>query len=178
MLKIITIIAIVAAAAVAALLGYAATRPDTFRVARSTVIQAPPERIYALLDDFRAWRAWSPYENLDPAMTRAYGGPARGLGATYAWKGDRKAGAGRMEIVQAAVPSKLDIRLDFAEPFASRNRALFTLAPEGDATRVTWAMEGPSPFMFKLMGVFMNMDKMVGADFEKGLASLKAQAET
>ena len=171
------IIAIVVVAAVVALLGYAATKPDRFRVARSTVINAPPERIYALLDDFHKWGAWSPYEKLDPAMSRTYGGPARGLGSTYAWSSDGKAGAGRMEIVEATVPSKLLIDLDFTKPFQSRNKAIFTLAPEGGATRVTWAMEGSSPYLFKVMDVIFNMDRMAGKDFETGLASLKAEAE-
>ncbi|WP_165185040.1 SRPBCC family protein [Caulobacter soli] len=171
------IIAIVVVVAIVALLGYAVTKPDTFHVARSIVIKAPPEKIYALLDDFHAWRGWSPYEKLDPAMTRTYGGPARGLGATYAWTGNGKAGAGRMAIVEAAAPSKLQISLDFTKPFAAHNVAIFTLAPEGDATRVTWAMDGPSPFFFKLMDVVFNMDRMLGKDFEAGLADLKAKAE-
>ena len=171
------IIALVVVVAVVALLGYAATKPNTFHVARSTLIKAPPERIYALIDDFHAWGAWSPYEKLDPAMTRTYGGPGRGLGATYAWVGNGKAGAGRMEIVRAAAPSQLEVRLDFTKPFKARNMAIFTLEPEGDATRVTWAMEGPSPFMFKVMDAVFGMDKMLGKDFDAGLASLKAQAE-
>ena len=174
MLKIIAIVVVVA---IVALLGFAATKPNQFRIARSTVIKAPPEKIYALLDDFHQWGAWSPYEKLDPAMSRTYGGPAGGLGATYAWSGNGQAGAGRMEIVEAAAPSKLVVDLDFTKPFASRNKAIFTLVPEGDATRVTWAMEGPSPYMFKLMDVICNMDKMLGKNFETGLASLKAEAE-
>lgn len=171
------IIAIVVAVAIVALLGYAATKPNHFRIARSTVIKAPPEKIYALIDDFHQWRAWSPYEKLDPAMTRTYGGPASGLGSTYAWNGNGKAGAGRMEIIEAAAPSKLVTRLDFTKPMQAHNRAIFTLVPEGDATRVTWAMEGPSPFLFKVMDVIFNMDRMAGKDFETGLASLKAEAE-
>ena len=171
------IIAIIVVVAVVALLGVAATKPNSFRVARSTVIKAPPEKIYALIDDFHAWGAWSPYEKLDPAMTRTYGGPARGLGSTYAWVGNGKAGAGRMEIVEAAAPSRLKVQLDFTKPFKARNTAIFTLVPEGDATRVTWTMEGPSPFMFKVMDVVFGMDKMLGKDFDAGLASLKAEAE-
>ena len=171
------IIAIIVVVAVVALLGVAATKPNSFRVARSTVIKAPPEKIYALIDDFHAWGAWSPYEKLDPAMTRTYGGPARGLGSTYAWAGNGKAGAGRMEIVEAAAPSRLKVQLDFTKPFKARNTAIFTLVPEGDATRVTWTMEGPSPFMFKVMDVVFGMDKMLGKDFDAGLASLKAEAE-
>ncbi|MFZ0267805.1 SRPBCC family protein [Caulobacter sp.] len=171
------IIAIVVAVAIVALLGYASTKPNHFRIARSTMIKAPPEKIYALIDDFHKWGAWSPYEKLDPAMTRTYGGPASGLGSTYAWSGSGKAGAGRMEIVEAAAPSKLVTSLDFTKPMQAHNRAIFTLAPEGDATRVTWAMEGPSPFLFKVMDVIFNMDRMAGKDFEAGLASLKAEAE-
>ncbi|KQY98895.1 polyketide cyclase [Caulobacter sp. Root1455] len=171
------IIAIVVAVAIVALLGYAATKPNHFRVARSTVIKAPPEKIYALIDDFHKWGAWSPYEKLDPAMTRTYGGPASGLGSTYAWSGNGKAGAGRMEIIEAAAPSKLVTSLDFTKPFEVHNKAIFTLVPEGEATRVTWAMEGPSPFLFKVMDVIFNMDRMAGKDFETGLASLKAEAE-
>jgi uncharacterized protein YndB with AHSA1/START domain len=175
MLKIIAIVLVVA---IVGLLGLAATKPDHFRVARSTLIKAPPEKIYALIEDFHKWGAWSPYEKMDPAMTRTYGGPTSGLGSTYAWSGNGKAGAGRMEIIEATAPSKLVTSLDFTKPFQAHNKAIFTLEPEGDATRVTWAMEGDSPFMFKLMDVILNMDKMAGKDFEAGLASLKAEAET
>jgi len=174
MLKIIAIVFVVA---IVAVLGYAATRPNTFRVARSTVIKASPEKVYALIEDFHAWRSWSPYEALDPAMSRTYGAPAKGVGATYDWSGNGKAGAGRMEIVQARPPARIDIALDFTKPFAAHHKASFVLVPEGDATRVTWAMEGASPFMFRLMSLVVDMDKMLGKDFETGLASLKAQAE-
>jgi uncharacterized protein YndB with AHSA1/START domain len=174
MLKVIVILVFVA---IVAVLGYAATKPDHFRVARSIVITAPPEKIYALLEDFHRWRAWSPYEKLDPAMSRTYGGPANGLGSTYAWSGNGKAGAGRMEIVEADAPSKLAVSLDFTKPVEAHNKAIFTLVPDGDATRVTWAMEGPSPYLFKVMDVIFNMDRMAGKDFEAGLASLKAEAE-
>ncbi len=174
MLKIIAIVVVIA---ILAVLGYASTRPNSFHIARSTVIQASPEKVYALIEDFHKWRAWSPYETLDPAMTRTYGGPVSGLGATYAWAGDGKAGAGRMEIVKAVSPRELDMSLDFTKPFKAHHEAIFTLVPEGDATRVTWAMEGASPFMFKLMGLVINMDNMIGKDFETGLASLKTEAE-
>ena len=173
----IEIIAIAVVAAIVALLGYAATRPDSFRIARSAVITAPPETIFALIADFHRWTAWSPWEKLDPALNRAYGGPASGLGATYGWEGNGKAGAGKMEIIEAAPPSKLKIDLAFLKPFKARNTAIFTLESQGDATRVTWVMEGPSPYISKLMGVVFNMDKMVGGDFETGLANLKALAE-
>jgi uncharacterized protein YndB with AHSA1/START domain len=171
------IIAIIVGVAVIAVLAYAASRPNSFHVARSIVIKAPPEKIYGLIEDFHHWRAWSPYEALDPTMSRTYGGPSRGLGSTYAWESRGKAGAGRMEIARIAAPSALDIDLAFTKPMRANNKALFTLTPEGDGTRVTWAMEGASSFLFKLMGLVFNMDKMIGTDFETGLASLKAEAE-
>ncbi|MBO9709330.1 MAG: SRPBCC family protein [Caulobacter sp.] len=171
------IIAIVVAAAIAGLLAYAATRPDTFRVSRSTVVNATPDKIYPLLDDFRRWSVWSPYEGLDPAMARTYSGPASGVGAAYAWDSKGRAGVGRMEIVQAQAPQNLKLRLDFNKPMKSSNNVTFTLEPQGAATRVTWTMEGPAPFISKLMGVIFNLDKAVGRDFEAGLAKLKAQAE-
>lgn len=171
------IIAIVIVVAIIAVLAYAATRPNTFHVARSIVIKAPPEKIYALIDDFHRWRAWSPYEVLDPAMARTYGGPASGLGATYGWESQGKAGAGRMEIVKAVAPANLEIRLDFTKPMRANNTTLFTLAPEGEGVRVTWAMEGPASLMFKVMSLVLNMDRMIGTDFETGLAKLKAEAE-
>lgn len=170
-------IALVIAVAIAALLGYAATRPDTFRVERSTVIQAPPDEVYALISDFHAWPAWSPWEKLDPAMARTHGGAASGVGATYAWQGNKDVGKGRMEIKQADAPRQLAIALDFLEPFEAHNTAEFTLTPEGGATRVNWAMHGPSPFISKLIGVFVSMDSMIGKDFEAGLAAMKAAAE-
>ena len=173
----IKIAAIVVAVALAALLGYAATRPDTFRVARSAVIKAPPEKIFAQIEDFHRWGAWSPYEKLDPAMTRAYSSPASGPGATYGWNSTGKAGVGDMKITEAAVPSRLALDLNFTKPFTSHNKVVFTLEPLGEATRVTWAMKGPAPYISKLMGVFFNMDKMVGGDFETGLANLRAASE-
>jgi hypothetical protein len=174
MLKIIAIVVVVA---IVALLGYAATKPSSFRYARSTVIKAPPETIFAQIEDFHRWGAWSPYEKLDPAMARTFSNPASGVGATYAWDSKGKAGVGNMKITQALAPSRLVLDLNFVKPFTAHNKAIFTLEPQGDATRVTWAMEGRAPYVAKLMGVFFNMDKMVGADFEAGLASLKAQAE-
>ena len=170
-------LALVFAAAVAALLIYAATRPDAFRVQRDTHIQAPPERVFALLNDFRRWSEWSPWEKLDPAMQRSHSGAAAGPGAVYAWQGNGKVGAGRMEIKQAAAPRNLSIQLDFIKPFAARNTSEFTLESQGAATHLVWAMHGPSPFISKLMGVFVSMDKMIGKDFETGLANLKAASE-
>lgn len=174
MLKIIGI-AIVALLAV--VLGLAAAQPDTYRVQRTATIQAPPEKIAALINDFHNWRSWSPYEKLDPAMSRTYSGAASGEGAVYAWDSEGKAGAGRMEITDAS-PRQTAIQLDFLEPFESSNVAEFTLEPRGDSTQVTWAMRGPNPYVAKVMCVFLSMDDMVGKDFEAGLANLKAVAES
>lgn len=170
-------ILIVVAVAIAGLLLYAATKPDVFRVERSTLVNAPPENIYPLIADFHQWTKWSPYEKLDPAMKRTYGGAESGLGANYAWDGNKDIGAGRMEIDEATPPSKIHIKLDFLRPFEANNRAEFTMTPEGDGTRLTWAMHGPANFISKLMGTLFDMDKMVGKDFETGLAALKAEAE-
>lgn len=174
MFKTISIVVVVLLAAV---LLFAATRPDTFRVQRTTSIKAPPEKIFVLINDFQRWGAWSPYEKLDPAMKRTFSGTASGKGAAYAWEGQGKVGAGRMEILDAPAPSRVTIQLDFIKPFEGHNIAEFTLDGKGDATNVTWAMHGPAPYMSKLMGVFLNLDSMIGKDFEAGLANLKTIAE-
>ena len=168
---------IVVVLAVAGVLGYAATRPAFFTVERTASIEAPPDRIFPMIEDFRRWKDWSPYEKLDVNMKRTLGGAAKGAGAIYAWDGDTKAGAGRMEITDAPAPVRVTIKLDFTRPFESHNTAEFRLVPKGNATEVTWAMHGPSPFLAKLIGIFMDMDRMVGKDFEAGLANLKAIAE-
>jgi uncharacterized protein YndB with AHSA1/START domain len=170
-------ILIAVVAALAALLVFAATRPDDFRVERKTVIQAPPEKVFALINDFKQWPQWSPWEHIDPNMKRTLGGAPAGQGATYAWEGNKEVGSGRMEIRQSVPTSKIDIQLDFLQPFEAHNTAEFTLAPQGSGTEVTWAMYGPANYMTKLMSVFASMDKMVGPDFEKGLANMKAVAE-
>jgi uncharacterized protein YndB with AHSA1/START domain len=161
----------------AAILVLAATRPPAFLVKRSTTIAASPDRIFALIADFHCWALWSPYEKLDPAMKKTFAGPPSGVGAIYEWSGDRKAGAGRMEIVDAPAPSKVSIKLDFSKPFEAHNIAEFTLMPRSDGTDVAWSMRGATPFMLKLMSLVLNMDKMIGRDFEIGLAQLKAVAE-
>lgn len=155
----------------------AATNPDTFRVERSITIKAPPERIFHLIDDFHNFGAWSPWEHLDPAMQRSITGTPSGKGAVYEWSGNAKAGAGRMEILESTPSSRVKMQLDFLKPFRNRNTAEYTLTPQGDATKVTWAMYGPSPFISKIMQVFVTMDKMIGGDFDKGLAAMKAAAE-
>jgi hypothetical protein len=160
-----------------AALAYAATKPDAFRVERMTSINAAPDTIFPLLDDFQRWAEWSPWEGKDPAMKRTYTGAPAGQGAVYAWRGNRNVGAGRMEIVETSPPLRLMIDLHFLKPFEARNKAEFLLEPAGAATRVTWAMHGRAHPMMKAMGLFMNMDRMVGRDFETGLANLKRLSE-
>jgi hypothetical protein len=174
MLKIIAIIVVVL---LIALLIYAMTRPDTFRVQRTTRINAPPEKIFPLINDYRGWGSWSPYEKLDPAMKRTYSGAANGKGAVYEWEGNNKAGKGRMEITNSSSPTQVVINLDFVKPFEAHNIVEFTLDAKGNATDVMWAMRGRSPYIAKVMGIFFNMDRMVGKDFETGLANLKAVTE-
>ncbi len=161
---------------IAALLLLATTRPDSFSVERRIVVQAPPEKIQPLLADFHRWAEWSPWEKLDPAMRRTFGGPSAGVGATYGWKGNKDVGSGAME-VKALAPDKVSIQLDFIEPFEGHNTCDFLLAPQAGGTEVRWVMFGPSPYISKLMGVFVSMDSMIGKDFDKGLAQLKAAAE-
>ena len=170
-------IALIAAVALAAVLIYANTRPDTFGVQRSATIKAPPEKIYAFINDFQQWRGWSPYENKDPAMQRTFGAVTAGPGASYAWDGNKEVGQGRMEISGTTAPTLVTIQLHFVKPFEAHNQVDFRLDPQGEATRVTWDMRGPAPYVTKLMGLFFDMDKMVGRDFEVGLANLKAAAE-
>jgi uncharacterized protein YndB with AHSA1/START domain len=177
MSTVIITIAIILAVAIAAILTLASTKPDTFSIERSAVINAPAERIFSVLNDFHQWGGWSPWENKDPDMKRTYGGPERGRGAVYGWEGDKNVGTGRMEILEANTPSKLVIKLDFFKPFEAHNTAEFTMLPQGNATNVHWVMHGPATFMSKVMTVFVNFDKMVGKDFEQGLANLKTLTE-
>jgi hypothetical protein len=170
-------IALVLVVLIVALLAYAATRPDAMHVERVASIKAPPGKIFPLINDFHSWRSWSPYEKLDPAMKRGYSGAANGKGAVYEWDGNSQAGQGRMEITNTSAPSHVTIALDFIKPFEGHNVARFALVPHGDSTTVTWAMDGPSPYVAKLMGVFVNMDTLIGKDFETGLANMKAIAE-
>ena len=163
---------------VAAVLLFAATRPDNFSVQRTTSIKAPPEKIFPLINDLHRWTSWSPWEKMDPEMKRTYSGTASGKGAAYAWQGNSKVGEGRMEISDTSPPSKVTIKLDFIKPFEAHNTAEFTLEPKGDSTSVTWKMHGPSPYLAKVMGIFVSMDSMIGKDFETGLANLKTAAES
>ena len=176
-MKIFLIIVVAMLVILGIILVIASTRPDSFRIQRTATIQAPPAAIYPFLADFHRWAVWSPWEKMDPAMTRTFGGADSGVGATYAWKGNKKVGEGGMEITEATEPTRVVIKLDFLKPFEAHNIAEFTLSPQGDATTITWAMSGPSPLMAKVMGLFMSMDAMVGKDFEAGLANLKKAAE-
>lgn len=174
MLKITAVVIVVL---IAGVLIFAATKPDTFSVHRAAGIKAPPEKIFALINDFKRWDAWSPWEKKDPAMKRTWGATTSGKGAAYAWEGNNDVGQGSMEITDSISPSKIALKLDFVKPFEGHNIVVFTLEPKGDVTNVTWAMQGPAPFISKVMQVFCSMDSMVGKDFETGLANLKAAAE-
>jgi uncharacterized protein YndB with AHSA1/START domain len=177
MLKALGIIAVVLAVAVAGIAAYATTKPDSFHVERTRDIKAPPDRIFAMITDLRGWNAWSPYEKRDPQMQRSFSGAESGKGAVYEWDGNKNVGKGRMEITDATPASTVVIKLDFIRPIEGHNVARFTLTPQGDATRVTWAMDGPAPFVSKVMQVFVDFDDMIGKDFDDGLNNLKALAE-
>ncbi|MCP1626189.1 SRPBCC family protein [Pseudomonas nitroreducens] len=174
MLKWIGLVVVVAVAIVLVL---SANRPGTFRVERTLRIQAPPEKIQGYIEDFHQWRQWSPFEKLDPDMQRTFSGAEKGRGAVYAWAGNGKAGAGRMEILEINPGNRVTIALDFLKPFKASNTAEFTLVPRDGGSEVTWAMFGPVPFVAKIMHLFFDVDSMVGKDFEAGLANLKALAE-
>jgi uncharacterized protein YndB with AHSA1/START domain len=178
MFETIAIVAVLLAIALAIVLILALAKPDTFRVQRATSIKAPPERIFPLISDFHRWKDWSPYENRDPAMQRDYSGALCGKGAVYGWDGNKNVGSGRMEILDAPAPSKIVIKLDFYKPFEGHNTAEFTMLPQdATTTSVVWLMHGPSSFIHKVMQVFMNLDHMIGKDFEVGLVNLKQLVE-
>ncbi len=147
-----------------------------FEVTRSATIDAPPERIHALVNDFREWRKWSPWEDLDPHLERTYGGAERGVGATYSWRGNRKAGQGGMEIT-GSTSERVEVRLEFIKPFKAVNQVVFAITPTGDGSEVTWTMTGEQRGLAALFGKIFSTDKMVGKDFDKGLSQLKATAE-
>ena len=174
MLKFIAILII---AAIVIILVLARLKPDTFRVERSIRIQAPPEKVFAHINDLRSWAGWSTWEKMDPNMKKTFSENTSGKGADYEWEGNRKVGHGRMSIVESVAPSKIVIQLDFFAPFEAHNMANLTLQTQGNGTLVTWAMYGPSPFIAKLFGVFVSMDKMIGKDFEDSLSNLKLIAE-
>lgn len=177
MKRILIGLAVVIIAAGVVISGLAAFSPDLFRVERQVTIRTPPQNAYVLISDFRAWTRWSPWEGRDPAMKREYGGALAGVGATYEWDGNAEVGAGRMEILEAAAPSRVRLQITFTRPFEASNTVEFTLVPDAEGTRVGWAMSGRSPFVARVMRLFMDMDGMIGRDFELGLANLKREAE-
>jgi uncharacterized protein YndB with AHSA1/START domain len=159
------------------ILGIAATKPDTFSMERSATINAPPEKIYSLIHDYHKWGAWSPWEKLDPNMRRTFTGADSGVGAIYSWEGNSDVGSGKMEIIDTTMPTKVEMALDFLSPMEAHNTTTFNLTPAGGATNVTWTMTGENNYLSKIMSVFISMDKMIGPDFERGLANLKTEAE-
>src|SRR5882724_9199973 len=177
MFEAVVVIAVILAIAIAVVLILAATKPDRFSVRREITVRAPAEKIFPLINDFHQWVAWSPYEHKDPALKRTYSGTESGKGAVYGWDGNNNVGSGRMEILESAVPSKIVIQLDFFKPFEGHNTAEFTMLPQGDGTHVSWLMHGPANFMSRLIQVFMNLDNMIGKDFETCLANLKKLTE-
>jgi uncharacterized protein YndB with AHSA1/START domain len=150
---------------------------DTYTVERSATIAAPAERVYEQIADFHRWTAWSPWEDVDPDMRREYSGAGSGVGAVYAWSGNRKAGAGRMTVVEATEPFRVRIDLAFDKPFKARNDTVFTITPDGNGSRVTWTMTGTRTFGVRLMSVVKSMDALLGPDFEKGLTRLRTAVE-
>ncbi|MGL4264556.1 MAG: SRPBCC family protein [Afipia sp.] len=170
-------IAIILAVALAIVLILAALRPNTFRIERSININAPADKIFPLINDYKNWGSWSPYEHVDPAMQRTFSGAPAGKGSVYEWSGNKNIGHGRMEILDATPSSKIVIKLDFFSPFEAHNIAEFTMRPLGSTTTVTWAMHGPAPYMAKIMHMVFKMDRMVGGQFQQGLTSMKAVAE-
>lgn len=176
MIEIIAIVLALLIAAAVIILALAARKPDTITYVRSTRVNAPPEKITPLVNDFKKWRAWSPYEDRDPELKRTYGGNESGVGATYAWEGNKNVGAGRMEILEST-SSRIRIKLDFIAPFKANNTAIFSFTPQAGATEVVWTMTGKNVFFGKVMSVFLDFDKLIGKDFEQGLANMKAAAE-
>jgi uncharacterized protein YndB with AHSA1/START domain len=162
---------------VAVILVIAGTKPNTFQIERQLDINATPDKIFTLINDFHQWSLWSPWEQLDPDMKRTYSGAAAGQGAVYEWTGNKKVGAGRMEILSTTPPTTVTIKLDFIKPVEGHNTTVLNMTPAGDQTNVRWEMHGPNTMMGKIMSVFISMDKMVGKDFERGLANLKAAVE-
>lgn len=171
------IIALVLLAVLAGILGLAATRPATIEIRRTVDIKAPPERIFALIDDFHHWPAWAPQDRMDPTMRRTYGGPSSGAGAWSEWLSKGQAGCGRMEVTGSTAPLGVTVRVDFAKPFKACNIHEFRLEAGNGGSRLNWSMRGTNPLVARLMGLFFNMEKMMGKHFESGLQALKALCE-
>lgn len=171
--KILAVLAVI----IVVFLIIVAVQPDNFAVARTATIAAPPAVVFAQVNDLQKWQAWSPWAKIDPAMKVTFEGPAAGTGASYTWSGNSQVGEGTMTITESRPDDLVRLRLEFRKPFAATNTAEFNLKPEGGQTVVTWSMAGRNNFVFKAVGLIMNTDKMIGGDFEKGLASLKEIAE-
>jgi hypothetical protein len=169
---------IAVAVVVVGFLGFVATRPAEFSIERSATMSAPPAVIAGLITDFHNWDQWSPWSKLDPAQKTDYSGAPSGTGAVFHWAGNDKVGEGRMTIENVEADKAVTIKLEFLKPWEATNKSVFAMAPAGSGTKVTWTMSGENNFMAKAMSVFMDMEKMVGPDFEKGLASMKTVAET
>ena len=164
-------------AAVIAILAIAGTRPATYHVERSAVMTAPPQVVYGIVNDFHRWPDWSPWQHLDPAMKTTIQGSGVGAGTTYSWVGNNDAGEGSMAITESTPANHIAMKLEFVKPFKSSADVNFRLVPEGDGTRITWAMDGNNNFMSKVMCMFVSMDSMIGKDFDSGLANLKRVSE-
>ena len=177
MLKTLGIVAAIFVVLIAGVLIYASTRPGTFSVQRSVNINAPPDKIFPLINSLRGFNSWDPFSKKDPAIRIVHSGPETGKGAKYEWEGNRQVGSGRVEITDTSAPSSVSMKLDMRTPMEAHNTVQFTLEPKGAMTTVTWAMKGPSPYIAKVMDVVSGMDRMVGVEFENGLANLKALAE-
>lgn len=162
---------------IAVFVGVVVMQPSEFRVARTATISAPAAAAFAQINDFHNWQAWSPWEKLDPAMKKTFEGEPAGAGAIYAWAGNDKVGEGRMTLTESRPNELIRIKLEFLQPFASTNTTEFVFKPEDDQTVVTWSMFGEKNFVSKAFGLFVNMDNMIGSDFDKGLAQLKTVAE-
>ena len=170
-------ILIALAAIVVVFIVVVATRPGNFRVTRTGSVSAPTAVVFAQVNDFHKWEGWSPWENIDPALKKTFEGPSAGTGAVYAWVGNSKVGEGRMTITESRPGDLILIKLEFFKPFKATNNTEFTFKPQGNQTMVTWTMSGKNNFMAKAVGLFMDCDKMIGSQFEKGLANLKSTAE-
>jgi len=170
------LIVLLLAVLIGGVLAWASVQPNTFRMERTAVINASPAKVHALINDFHEWTKWSPWEHVDADLKRTYSGAAKGVGAEYGWEG-QKTGVGHMLITESTPSKRVLIKLDFLKPFEAHNICEFTLSPEGKGTRVLWAMYGPQPFFNKLMGLVFSMEKIVGPQFDQGLAAMKAAAE-
>jgi hypothetical protein len=170
-------ILIAVAVVIGLFLAFVASRPSKFRIERSIAIAAPPERAFVQVNDFHKWVGWSPWEQMDPTMKKTFEGAAEGAGSKYSWVGNSKVGEGRMTIERSEAPSLVALKLEFLKPWQATNATSFSFVPEGGGTKVTWAMDGEHKFAMKAFGLFMNLDEMVGRDFERGLTALKSLAE-